>query len=151
MIRRAVSADIPTLVSLGRAMVAESPTHSRFGYSEGKVTHALICMLAQPLTALVIVSEVDGVIDGLAICEISSHWFSDDLVAQEMVVYVAPEKRGSLRAARLVAGLDSWAQAMGAKLLLAGCTTGVDVVRTIELYERLGFQCVAIGVERIYH
>lgn len=151
MIRRATTADVAALVELGRAMHAESPTHSRLSFSAARVTQLVSSMIARPLTALVLVSENEGVIDGAALAHIEPHWYSDDLVAQELAVYVAPNKRGTLRAARLVASIDAWACAMGAKMLQAGCTTGVAVNRTIELYEHLGFSRVAIGVERVYH
>lgn len=151
MIRRAISIDIPALVELGRAMHAESPTHSRLSFNPAKVAQLLASMISKPLTALVLVSETNDVIEGAALAHIEEHWFSNDLVAQEMAVYVVPEKRGTLRAARLVVGIDAWARAMGARMLQAGCTTGVAVNRTIELYEHLGFARVAIGVERIYH
>lgn len=151
MIRRATSTDIPALVELGRAMHAESPTHGRLTFNASKVAQLLSVMLTKPLTALVLVSENENAIDGAALAHIEEYWFSEDLVAQEMAVYVKPEKRGTLRAARLVVGIDAWARAMGARMLQAGCTTGVAVNRTIELYEHLGFARVAIGVERIYH
>lgn len=151
MIRRATAADIAALVELGLAMHAESATHSRLNFNATKVAQLLVDMLARPLTALVLVSENEGAIDGAALAHIFEHWFSDELVAQEMALYVVPTKRGSLRAARLVAGLDAWARAMGARILQAGCTTGVAVNRTIELYEHLGFSRVAVGVERIYY
>jgi GNAT superfamily N-acetyltransferase len=151
VIRRATPADICAIVELGRAMHAESPTHSRLSFSDARVTQLVASMIARPLTALVLVSENDGAIDAGALAHIEPHWYSEDLVAQELAVYVAPNKRGTLRAARLVASIDAWARAMGAKLLQAGCTTGVAVNRTIELYEHLGFSRVAIGVERVYH
>lgn len=151
MIRRATSADIPALVEFGRAMHAESPTHQRMSFNAEKVRQLFATMIAKPMTALVLVSETAGVIDGGVMALIDAHFFSDDLIAQELALYVVPEKRGSLRGARLVAGLDAWARAMGAKLLQAGCTTGNAVNRTIELYEHLGFTRVAVGVERVYH
>lgn len=151
MIRRALLSDIPAIVELGRAMHAESRTHSGLSFNPGKVVQLLVGMLGKPLTCLVLVSENAGEIEGGALAFIEPHWFSDDLIAQELALYVSPGKRGTLRAARLVAAIDAWAQGMGAHLLQAGCTTGVAAERTIELYERLGFSRVAIGVERRYH
>lgn len=151
MIRRATLADVAALVDLARAMHAESTTHRRLSFNSAKVAQLFASMIGCPLRALVIVSDTAGVIDGGALAQIDEHFFSDDLVAQEMAVYVVPSKRGTLRAARLVAAIDAWARAMGAKLLQAGCTTGNSAERTIELYEHLGFTRTAIGVERVYH
>lgn len=151
MIRRATSADIPQCVELARAMHAESPMHRRLSFNTPKVETLFATMIARPLMALVLLSVTDGVVDGGVLALIEPHFFSDDLIAQELALYVVPGKRGSLRAARLLAGVDAWAKEMGAKILQAGCTTGIAMNRTIELYEHLGFARVAIGVERIYH
>lgn len=151
MIRRAAAADIPAIVAFSIAMHAESPQYRAMNLNPDKVAAALEAMLGRPLTALVLVIDNGGTLDGGAIAHIESPWFSDDLVAQEVAMYIRPEKRGGLSAARLVAKMDAWAQAMGAKLLQAGCTTGVTAERTIRLYEHLGFSRVAIGVERLYH
>jgi GNAT superfamily N-acetyltransferase len=151
VIRRATLADVPAIVELAAAMHAESPHHQAMNLNAAKVAHALSLMLARPLTALLLVIDTGGVIDGGAIAHIESPWFSDDLIAQEVAMYVTPAKRGGLGAARLVAHMDAWARAMGARLLLAGCTTGITAERTIALYEHLGFARVAVGVERRYH
>jgi GNAT superfamily N-acetyltransferase len=149
VIRQAQLTDLPALVQLGATLHAESPRYSRLRFSWRKVEQTLELMILNPAAA-VLVAEEQGTIVGAALAVISEEWFSDELVAQEMSVFIAPERRGALTAARLIASLDEWAQRQGARYLQAGSTTGVDMDRTIDLYERLGFTRVAIGVERAY-
>jgi GNAT superfamily N-acetyltransferase len=151
VIRRATSADVQSLVQLGAMMHAESPRHSRLAYSPRKVAAMIQHMLVRPMGAIVLVAESAGGLEGAAVAYIDSEWYSEDAIAQEIVLYVVPERRGGLTAARLIAQMDAWARSMGARWLQAGSTTGIAMDRTIDLYEHLGFSRAAVGVERSYH
>lgn len=150
MIRRARLDDVPTIVALGAALHAESPRYSRLRFNAEKVEATIRRMIEQPRCA-VLVSENSGVINGGILAFAEPEWFTDELVAQELSLYVRPGRRGSVIAARLIAALDAWAQATGARYLQCGATTGVCNELTARLYEFLGFARVGIGVERVYH
>jgi GNAT superfamily N-acetyltransferase len=149
-IRAATLEDLPTLVAMGEAMHAESPRYSRLQFSSDKVEKALAAMIKSPMALVLVAVDGDDVV-GVILGFISAEWFSEELVAQEMAIYVVPEYRGGLAGARLIMGLDAWAEAMRSRYLQGGATTGLDAERTVGLYERLGFQRVAIGFERAYN
>lgn len=148
MIRTATPADIPLLVVIGEAMHAESPRYRRLSYNPRKVGNLLARIVGHP-DWLVLIAE-NGVLQGVAIACVDTEWFSDERIAQELVVYVRPDFRGSTVAPRLIIGLDAWAESKGAVYLQAGATTGVEPLRTTQLYEKLGFSACALGVERVY-
>lgn len=149
MIRAATLEDIPALVELGRQLHAESPRWSRLAYSAEKVA-ALVHYLITSSDGFAWVAVRRGAIVGYLIALIDAHWCSDDRVAQELSFFVRSDARGALYAARLIAVLDAWAEMKGAKWCQVGISTGIDVKRAVRLYQRLGFQRCAIGLERTY-
>lgn len=149
-IRTANLSDIAVLVDMGRQMHAESPRYSRLSYCAEKVETTLITMINSP-DAIVLVAEVNEKIQGAALALIDQEWFSHDKVASELVLFVTPDNRGALIAAKLIACMDGWAERKGVPYLQAGASTGVQPERTAGLYEHMGFQRYGIGFERIYH
>jgi GNAT superfamily N-acetyltransferase len=149
MIRKAVTADIPEIVALGARMHAESPRLSRLSYSPSKVAE-LLEVLIQSDTGFVMVAIRNGEMIGAAMAVITEEWWSWDLVANELAVFVEQNSRGALIAARLIAQMDEWAKSQS-RALQTGTTTGVNPERTAQLYEKLGFTRCAIGLERFYH
>lgn len=151
MIRVATLADVPQLIELGQLMHAESPRYSRLPFSAEKVAD-LLTVLINSADGLVLVYARGSKILGVAVAAVDSPWFSEGKLADEIVVYVVKEKRGSAIAPSLITGLDAWAEAKGVPWLQAGTTTGVDPERTGKLYEHMGFKAVGVGLfERVYH
>lgn len=148
-IRAAALADVPTIVELGRAMLTESPRWSRLTYNGQKVAETLERFIRSPDGFVWVAVSNDAVV-GLLVAFIEEYWAADERVAQELALFVRPDVRGALCAARLIAALDAWANLRGAKLCQCGTSTGVDNERTAQLYERLGFERCAIGLERSY-
>lgn len=149
MIRPAQLADIPAMVELGRAMQAESPRFSRLAYSASKVG-ALCENLITLEGGFAYVGLRAGVIVAVMLGACEEHWMSRDKVASELALFVEPDARGAMLAARLVSRFVVWAEDEGAKLTLAGASTGVEPERTAKFYERFGFaRSGTIGLERI--
>lgn len=149
MIRAAVESDVDAMVAIGELMHAESPRYSRLAFNRAKVAHTLRSLIASP-DGLALVAELDGKLVGVALGFIEAEWFSDDRVAQELTLFVLPEYRGRTTAMRLLAAMDSWAEAAGMPYLQAGTTTGVKPELCAKLYEHLGFVRAAIGLEKSY-
>lgn len=99
---------------------------------------------------VIFVAERNGIVVGGIAGWAEPHWSSEDIVAQEISFFMAPEARGSLAATRLICALTAWGELRGAKWLHAGTSTGLDPERTAGLYERLGFARCAIGLEAVY-
>lgn len=151
MIRRATLEDVATIVELGRLMHAESPRWRRLSYSPAKVAMMMEALIGSPLGFVAVAVRGEQIV-GAAAAIIAEEWCSWDSVANEIAVYVEASHRGALMAARLISAMDDWAREHGeAKGLQAGATTGVEIERTAQLYERLGFIRCAVGLERFYH
>jgi GNAT superfamily N-acetyltransferase len=148
-IRVATLDDLPRILELGELLHKESPRWSRLSFNRAKAAHFIAHLVLEPEGA-VFLAEQDGLVVGGIAGMATQHWSSDDVVAQEVSLFMAPEARGSMVAVRLICALQAWAGMRGAKWLQAGTSTGLDPERTAGLYERLGFSRCAIGLEVTY-
>lgn len=147
-IRIATTEDLPRMLDLGELMHAESPRWSRLKWNRDKAGQYLQKLIDG--AGIIYLAERDGVVLGGIAGTLTAHWASDDLLADEVVFFLAPAARGNMLAARLVCALRSWAELRGAKWLQAGTSTGVEPERTAQLYESMGFVRCAIGLEAVY-
>ena len=129
--------DIPSLIALGRRMHEESPRFRNMDYSEQKCA-----LLGQGLVNQggMFIAEVDNIPVGMVLGAVAPHFFGDDLMAYDFVVYVAPEHRGGSLVVRMLKKFESWAFSMGAKVVSFGVSTEIEADRTIALYQRLGYR-----------
>lgn len=148
-IRVATLDDLPRILELGELLHRESPRWSRLSFNRAKAAH-FIAHLILEANGVVFLAEQDGLVVGGIAGMSSAHWSSDDVVAQEVSFFMAPEARGNMVAVRLIAALQAWGEMRGAKWLTAGTSTGLDPERTAGLYERLGFSRCMIGLEIEY-
>lgn len=148
-IRVATLDDLPRILELGELLHRESPRWSRLSFNRAKAAH-FIAHLILEASGVVFVAEQDGLVIGGIAGMASAHWASDDVVAQEVSFFMAPEARGNIVAVRLICALQAWGEIRGAKWLTAGTSTGLDPERTAGLYERLGFSRCMIGLEMNY-
>ena len=143
-IRQALHTDIPRMLELGQEMHAESPRFSKLSFDPQRLRFALgfaidghFCMVA----------EHDGQIIGGLAATITPHWFSPDLTACDMALFIAPEYRGGAAVVRLLNAYRKWATEKGSKMTLLGIMTGVDVEKTALSCERLGWRRAGIVLE----
>lgn len=138
MIRDATKADIPQLVELGKVMHAEARRLNKLSYVPGRVFVTLATLL-ESNSAFLRVSEEDGEIVGGLIACVEQHWFSTDMMAYDLALFVRPDKRGGMTAAHLIEEYKRWAKEQGAVITQFGISTGVNLASTSGLLERLGF------------
>jgi len=148
-IRVATLDDLPRILELGEQLHKESPRWSRLSFNRAKAAHFLAHLILEA-NGVVFVAEQQGLVVGGIAGMASPHWSSDDIVAQEVSFFMAPEARGNMVAVRLIGALRAWGELRGAKWLQAGTSTGIDPERTAGLYEALGFSRCAIGLEINY-
>ncbi|WP_368647805.1 N-acetyltransferase family protein [Castellaniella ginsengisoli] len=147
MMRPATLEDVPALVEMGAGMAAESPRWNRLTYSGERVGNTLRNLIESP-DGLVLVGERSGGLIAGGIAAIASpNWMSEEMIVQELALFVRPEFRGSILACRLICGLAEWAKLKGARWVEAGVSTGVSPERTAALYQRLGFKAFMVGLE----
>lgn len=137
-IRPATADDIDDLVRLGQALHAESPRYSRRRFDPQKVRD-LTAQVLQMDTAAIFVATSLGQVIGLFVIVATSDWFGPDLHATDLVVYVDPAHRGGTAFPKLVRAVEEWARAKGVLDLDIGVSTGIHTMRTVCVYERLGY------------
>lgn len=137
MIRPATAADIPALVAMGEAMHGES-RYARYPWNARKVCGLMDWLLAND-DGLLLVAEHGGEIVGGFLGMVADHWALDTRLATDFALYVKPDRRGGIAAARLGAAYRDWALSRGAPEPELGITTGVRETETARLYRSLGF------------
>lgn len=145
-IRPATHDDTTRLMELAVAMHAESPRFSKLEFSHEKMLN-LFYHLIDSEFCMVIVAERSGQVVGGLAAIVSEHWISNDLVANDLAVFMQKDARGSTAPARMIAQYVEWAKAKGAKFIQLGISTGVMVEKTSELYRSLGLHECSIGFE----
>lgn len=146
MIRKATHSDISDLLVLGALMHAESPRFSRLRFSRERLENTLLMVMDAPLGFLWVAEHEEGVIGGLAAIA-GPHWCSDDLVANDLALFVDPVHRGGISAVRLVHRYRCWVREIGAVIGQMGVSAGVDTDETVRLYERLGLERCGVILE----
>lgn len=73
---------------------------------------------------------------------ISSYYFGKDLVGLDCLLYVDPDRRGGIYAARLIKSFEDWCFSNGCKEVRPASSTGVKTEQTRGLYNALGYNTV---------
>lgn len=139
MIRKFKDSDLARLIEIGREMHSES-SYAHLSFSEEKCRNLFFACLNLPEDFLGIVCEQHGEIIGMFVGNITPYFFGSQKIASDLLLYIAPEFRGGAAAVRLVKEYEKWANLLGAAQVMLGVTTGIDEVRTIEFYKRLGYK-----------
>lgn len=137
IIRQLTPQDIPSVISLGGRMHEES----QFGaltYAPEKVAKKCARSVSDP-DMLALVAEKDGEIVGMFGAYVTPYEFGDERIAQDILVYVAPEHRGGMAFVRMIKAYVFWAKEKSAALVFLAQTTGVNQDLVANLYQRLGF------------
>jgi len=139
MIRQMVTDDIEALTSIGAAMHLES-AYRHTEYSADKCRALGENIVASP-RLVGLVSEINGEINGFFIGVVSEHYFSDTLMASDLLLYVLPEYRNGLSGVRLIKSYIEWAKESGVESdnIQLGQTAGIDPAVVDRLYKKLGF------------
>ena len=72
-------------------------------------------------------------------------FFCDDLLAHDMGWWVKSSKRGSAAAVMLLFDFERWARAQGAKKIMVGQSTALNIERTTKFYENCGFRVIGFN------
>lgn len=148
-IRVATHDDLPRILDLGELLHKESPRWSRISFNRSKAS-AMLSALIESSDGVIFVAIEDGIVVGGIAGVVEPHWSSDDRLATEVSLFMAPEVRGKMAPARLICALDAWAKKRGAVWVHGGTSTGLAPERTAGLYEAVGWERCAIGLEKYY-
>ena len=120
-------------------MVAEA----EFSYAKPE-KHKILQLFKNPNAVGFIAIEnnkIVGFISGFA----HEYFFSNRKKASDLGFFVLPEYRGSRAALKLVKSLENWANEMNVDELYLGQTTAVEMDKTRQFYERLGYKTVGFN------
>ena len=139
-IRQATTGDLDAILALGERMHLESPRYSKLAFDADKVRRLFADAVADDRYLILVAEEEDGQIIGGFAGFVMEHWSSPDMVAQDLALFVKPDRRGGILAARMIKAFISWAQDNGAKQTVLGISTGVHVEQAAQLYKALGLK-----------
>lgn len=69
-------------------------------------------------------------------------FFCDELLAQDMGWWVKSTARGSVAAVLLLAEFEDWAKAKGARKVMVGQSTAINIETTTRLFKSCGFRVI---------
>ena len=134
-LRMATPDDLPAIVVLGRVMHEES-SFAPMDYDVDRVKET-ISDLMNKSQFVVVAEDTNGEVIGGMAGMVTQSWFGNDMVANDLALFIHPDHRGGLMVVRLVKAFVHWAKLAGAKQIRPGVVSGS---RTAEaLYDRLGF------------
>ena len=145
VIRLMAEHDIPAVLEMGKAMHHES-AYRDMVFSEDKCEKLLFYLLSDPQNNFAIVAVNDtGELAGMMAASVTEHYFSDDKMVQDYLLYVRPEDRGGTIASRIFAKFLEWVGKLeGMKFIQCGITTEVDMQKSIRLYEHFDFRVAGV-------
>ena len=76
---------------------------------------------------------------------IHSTYFSDEMLANDLVWIIKPSARGGGASLMLLADFERWAKEKGAKMVMIGQSTGMDIARTTKLFQHCGYRTVGFN------
>lgn len=136
--------EFPTLIKMGAGMWEESNFYSTDEYDEEALQKLGEALYSHPDGVVLAVKEShDSAPFGMMVGQAVPYFFAPSKkMAIDFLVYVAPEKRGTSAAFRLLKAFESWARNKGVHEMRLGVSTGVEPERTAKLYRKLGFKNV---------
>lgn len=136
MIRNATADDIPKLVEMGQRLHDET-TYRHVTYAPDRVAATCAMMINQ---GFLMVAEKDGVVVGGMMGDVHVPWYTTERMGIDHSLYIEPEHRNGLIAAKLIKKFEAWCIKMGATQIRPGIGTGDKSV--VRLYKGLGYKSV---------
>lgn len=140
-LRPATRTDLPAMLALGPMIHAES-RFAAFPYDPAKLSKSLEHLIAlqdKGAHLCLLAENREGQLIGGFIGALEEYFFSSVKTANSILIWVAPDYRGSAAALRFISAFRDWAKNRGAVevcILVAG---GVAIGRTDRFLRKLGF------------
>lgn len=138
IIRAAENRDIARIVEMAERMAKES-NFSSLSFSPERVASMCKTLISN---GFAVVAEHDGEIIGGMLGDIHIPWFSGDSMGTDLGLYIEPQHRNGLLAAKLIKRFEDWCIGFGAKQIRPGISTGSPSAE--RLYKALGYQATGV-------
>ena len=129
--RTATEADIPAIKEISDVMLTSTGL--------GVATIAKITALVKSPNTLFALALQAATVVGFTCAVVHESVFNDRKRVSDIGVFVLPAHRGTEIAAILVEMLEHWAMQQGADEVWLGQTTGSNIDKVAEYYQRLGY------------
>jgi GNAT superfamily N-acetyltransferase len=129
-------------------IVAKMVTEAEFSCAKLE-KHKILQLYKNPNAIAFLAIDNDKIVGFIAALS-HEYFFSSRKTASDLGFYVLPEYRGSRAALKLVKSLEEWAKQMGASDLHLGQTTAVEIDKTRQFYERLGYKTVGFNTVKYF-
>ena len=130
------------VLRLGKMMQMES------GYGEFVFDGGRLLGFLERSDVYCALARVGGEIIGGIVGCIAPHFFTTTLMAKDMALYIDPAHRGGSSAVRLVRGFEQWAKELGAKEVMLGQSTGIEIEKTRRWFEAIGYTVCGFTTRR---
>lgn len=136
-IRNATIEDLDRIEELGIEMVKDTP----FGAPKRE---KLKDAIEKPQIAF-FVAEVNDQVVGCFIGCITRQFFTDELQAHDLALFITKSYRGSSAAVKLVRAFETWVKNKNVKQVWLGQSVGQEIEKTQNFYERLGYKTKGVN------
>jgi RimJ/RimL family protein N-acetyltransferase len=141
MIRNATERDIPDIIRMGHEFM-ETSAYSRHLTENHECMATMARRLIGQSSGALLVSEEDDALVGMIGMFAFPHHFSGEIIAGEVIWWVAPTHRGT--GLRLFRAAEQWAKSVGAKriqMIAPNPSVG-------KIYERMGYEQIETAYQR---
>lgn len=138
-VRRAIHADIPALLRMGRAFFEESGFEAESSYDEASVTATLTHLLDGG--GAVFIAEKNGRAVGIAAALAYPFYFNTNCRAgQELFWWLDPAHRGGVLGVRMLKAMEKWARDEGCHTFMMISLPSLTESPAAKLYARMGYR-----------
>ena len=145
-VRTAILRDLDTLVDFGKRLTLESPKFQFQGFDEDRAFQFFAHLINKLESIFLVYDEYDNPVGTLIGC-IDIEWRTGQRLAFEQGVYILPEYRKTGAATTLVNHFIEWAKINNADRIQLGTISGIHADKTVNLYEKLGFDLIGYVLE----
>lgn len=138
MIREACLLDLPRIGQLGKEYIDEVGFDTRFPL-DLDYANLLFAMYINRRDSLVLVAVHKKRVVGFFMGAVATFPWSQAPIGMDNLLYIQPEYRGLAHGVRLIKRYEAWAREVGCKEAQLSTASGIEVERTCDLFERLGY------------
>jgi hypothetical protein len=135
--RPATIGDLDSLLLLGKNLHAES-IFQKIPIDANKLKSFMVAFVAGSSNICIVHENAAATIDGMLLGYVKPYFFSNELGAWDVALYVRPERRGTMIAFQLWRAYKRRATELRARTLWSGTSAGIAPDRTRRFFTGMG-------------